>query len=357
MSVPNASQTASSIGATPPSTLVDPFAHYADRLKINLRTDARLFSNSEVQTFKRCRRKWYLAWYRGLRARRERPVGPRAIGDRIHRALAYHYVEDSGLRIDARDALKRLIEEDIAAVLVAHTDLEDEARAELVKQLNKDADVERAMIEGYLQWIEETGEDANIIVLGAEMYKEAPLSHLTGRGGVPVYIIAKMDARVRRVTDAVILYIDHKTVADFAQKTLTLKMDEQMLWYDIIETITGVPLGERSGGALFNMLRRVKRTSTAKPPFYMRLEVRHNRHEIESMWIRMNGMIKDILRTEQLLDAGRSHLEIAYPTPSPTCTWDCDYFSICPLFDDGSRVEAMIETYFVVGNPLAYYER
>jgi hypothetical protein len=89
----------------------------------------------------------------------------------------------------------------------------------------------------------------------------------------------------------------------------------------------------------------------------MRLEVRHNRHEIESMWVRMNGMIKEILRAESLLDAGRSHLEIAYPTPSPTCTWDCDYFSICPLFDDGSRVEAMIETYFVAGNPLAYYER
>lgn len=353
MSAPDASQS----GATTPSTLVDPFAHYADRLKIRLRTDARLLSNSEIQTFKRCRRKWWLAWHRGLRARRERAVGPRAIGDRIHRALACHYVADGEQRLDARDALERFIKDDITDILKAHEDLEDETRAQLAKELNRDADLERAMIEGYLQWIEETGEDANLIVLGAEMYEEAPLPSLTGRGGVPVYIIAKMDARVRRVTDAAILFIDHKTVGDFTQKTLTLKMDEQMLWYDIIETLNAVPVGDRSAGALFNMLRRVKRTMKAKPPFYMRLEVRHNRYEIESFYVRLYGVIQEILRTEARLDAGGNHHQIAYPTPSPNCTWDCDYFTICPLFDDGSRVEAMIETYFTAGNPLAYYEK
>jgi hypothetical protein len=266
-------------------------------------------------------------------------------------------VADGEERLDARDALERFITDDIAAILKLNEDLEDEARAQLAKELNRDADLERAMIEGYLQWIGETGEDANLVVLGAEMYEEAALPSLSGRGGVPVYIIAKMDARVRRVTDAVILFIDHKTVADFTQKILTLKMDEQMLWYDVIETLNAVPLGERSGGALFNMLRRVKRTMKAKPPFYMRLEVRHNRHEIESFYVRLYGVVQDILRLEQRLDAGGDSRQLAYPTPSPNCTWDCDYFTICPLFDDGSRVEAMIEQYYVAGNPLAYYEK
>ena len=46
---------------------------------------------------------------------------------------------------------------------------------------------------------------------------------------------------------------------------------------------------------------------------------------------------------------------VAYPTPRDTCTWDCDFFLVCPLFDDGSRVEDMIDRYYVKGDPLSYY--
>lgn len=280
-------------------------------------------------------------------------MGPRAIGDRVHRALATWYTPDSERR-DPRDSLAELIKSDVDAIMKV---TEDDAKPGLLKSLNRDADLERAMIEGYMEWLRETGEDSGLTILASETYQDALLPEQRGRNGVPVYIIAKLDARVRRITDGIILFIDHKTVADFTSKILTLPMDEQMMWYDIIETLNGIPLGERSGGALFNMLRRVKRTATAKPPFYQRLPVEHSRVQLERFYARLHGMIQDILAFEMKLDDGVDPQVAAYPTPTPNCSWDCDFFSVCPRFDDGSRVEAMLDTYFIKGDPLAYYYR
>lgn len=343
------------VSRTASSTLVDPFVHYDARRELGIRVDARLFSNSEGQTAKRCKRKWYLAWYLGLRFKRDRPIGPRAIGDRIHRALADWYRPVGLARVDPRQALEQLITSDLEQVTEAWRG--DERLPSILIDMRKDADLERAMVEGYVQWLEETGEDSGLVILESEVYRDAEVPLLTGRNGVPIYIIAKLDARVRRVSDQVHLFIDHKTVGGFAQKTLTLSMDEQMLWYDIIERLNGVAQHERTDGALFNMLRRVKRTASAKPPFYQRYEVRHNRHEIESFYHRLWGLLQDILRMEQRLDNGESHLIVAYPTPTSDCSWDCDFFALCPRLDDGSRARDMIGSYFVQGDPLAYYAR
>lgn len=339
---------------TTPSTITDPFAHYADRKsQITLRHNARLISHSEIATFKRCRRKWWLAWYRGLRFARESPTGPRAIGDRVHRALAQWYVASNEVPTDPRTALEALITSDTQAVLTKYKD--DEALPGMLIKMLKDDDTERAMISGYVQWLEETGADANYDVLASETYQDALLPGLAGRGGVSVYIIAKLDAKIRRRTDGALRFMDHKTVADFASKTMLLAIDEQMLWYDLIEILTNTPLGERSGGAIYNMMRRVKRTAKANPPFYQRQEILHNREQITSFYQQLWGTISDLLSLERRLDDGASHQQVAYPNPNPNCTWDCDFRLVCPLFNDGSRVEGMVESYYVKGDPLSYY--
>lgn len=337
-----------------PSSILDPFAHYADRRnQITLRHNARLISHSEVATFKRCRRKWWLAWYRGLRLRAESPTGPRAIGDRVHRALAQWYVADQSQQVDPRTALETLITSDTQAVLEKFKD--DENLTGILLKMKKDDDLERAMIEGYVQWLNETGADADYEILASERYEDAEIPGLRGRAGTPVYVIAKLDAKVRRRSDGVLRFVDHKTVADFASKTFLLVIDEQMLWYSLIEILTNTPQGERSGGAIYNMLRRVKRTVKAKPPFYERMEVIHNRHQIESFYHQLYGTIRDLLELERRLDEGASHHLVAYPNPNGNCSWDCDYRLVCPLLNDGSRAEAMLENYYAAGDPLAYY--
>lgn len=279
-------------------------------------------------------------------------MGPRAIGDRVHRALAQWYVADER-QIDPRTALEALIQADAKAVLTKFAG--DEALTSILLKMKKDDDLERAMVEGYVQWLNETGADADYEILASERYEDAVLPGLVGRSGTPVYIIAKLDAKVRRRSDGVLRFIDHKTVADFASKVMLLVIDEQMLWYSLIEILTNTPRGERSGGAIYNMLRRVKRTMKANPPFYERKEVNHNRFQIERFYEQLHGTIRDLLTLERRLDEGASHHVAAYPNPNGNCAWDCDYRMICPLFNDGSRVEDMISNYYVAGNPLSYY--
>lgn len=254
--------------------------------------------------------------------------------------------------MDPRTALEELIKSDTAAVIAATP---QDSIAGVLAAMKKDEDLERAMIDGYVQWLNETGADADYEILASETYQDALLPGVTGRGGVSVYVIAKLDAKVRRRTDGVLRFIDHKTVADFASKTSLIAIDEQMLWYDLIEILNNTPRGERSGGAVYNMLRRVKRTVKAKPPFYERFEVLHNDHQIRTFYTQLWGTVRDLLDLERRLDDGADHQQAAYPNPLGDCSWSCDYRAVCPLFNDGSRVEAMIEQYYVAGDPLSYY--
>lgn len=306
----------------------------------------RFVSNSEVQTFKRCRRKWWLAWHRGLTPINESPIGPRAVGNRLHRALQNHYVPGGPPSADALlDSLER-------EIMVDRSLLTDDTLADVRDQFEKDADLERIMLQGYLQWLGETGADSELDIVAAETYLEAPLSDVFG--GKKVAVIGKIDVRVRRKLDGVRLFLDHKAIASISQATVMLPLDEQMLHYHFLESMQDGE-EERCDGALYNMLRRVKRTARATPPFYDRVEVRHNRHELAAYSLRIHGEVEDILAAERQLEHGVSHNAIVYPRPTRDCTWDCPFFSVCPMFDDGSRAEQMVESLFKVQDPLEYY--
>jgi len=323
-----------------------PFGHAAVDLaelsRLAATTYDRFVSNSELQTFKRCRRKWWLAWFRGLTLRAEPPTGVRQVGDRCHRALKEHYVPGGPTRPDQMlDQLERLIVLDRTAA--------GEMDPETAKKFESEADLERIMLEGYVEWLATTGADADYEVIAPETYLEAHVP--IGRN---VAIIGKLDVRLHRISDGAHLFMDHKTVGDLRTPTLMLPLDEQMLHYHYLEYLN-LEDGQRAVGALYNMLKRVKRTDKAKPPFYERVEVRHNDHELNSYGRRIRGEIHAMLDVSDELDEGVDPREIAYPTPNRNCTWDCDFFAVCPMFDDGSRAEAMLAQLYTKRDPLEYY--
>lgn len=318
-------------------------------------TTGRLISNSEIQTFKDCRRKWWLAWYRSLTLKAESPVGALAIGDRIHRALAFWYVPEGVTRINPVDALEILIVQDWTKVVQAYGPERALELATLEKQFNLEANLERAMIAGYMEWIAETGADADLRVIAAEEYLEAELEGITYHDGRPVKLIGKIDVRAYRTTDGARKFIDHKSVGNLVQPRQTVQMSEQMLHYELLEWLN-TPEGEaRCDGALYNMLRKVKRSGNAKPPFYDRVEVTHNHHVLDAFKRRVEATVVDILDVEAKLRDGAHHLDVVYPRPSDSCTWKCQFFSVCSMLDDGSRAEAMLSTYYRQHDPLAYY--
>jgi hypothetical protein len=170
-----------------------------------------------------------------------------------------------------------------------------------------------------------------------------------------VEMVGKLDMRVKRKSDGVRLFFDHKTAAGFDGIAKIAAISEQFLHYHLLEVLKPGET-ERCDGGVYNILKKVKRTANARPPFYERIEVRHNRQQLEAYWNRFHGIVLDILRVRAALDRGESHFVHAYPTPSGDCSWKCPFYQVCPLIDDGSAAEAMLEDFFESGNPYERYD-
>jgi CRISPR/Cas system-associated exonuclease Cas4 (RecB family) len=295
-------------------------------------------SNSEIQTFKDCRRRWWFTYYRRLQPKVKDFTGALALGSRIHEALDQYYT--SNMERDLLQIHSELVAADMKT-------LTDEFRD--TTSLETEAELGRVMLEGYLEWMELEGIDAELEMISTEEIIERPM--MDGR----VTLQGKIDMRVRRKIDGVRMFRDFKTVGgSFADFGSIAHMNEQVLTYMVLEEAQNKE-GERSEGGIFTMLRKVKRGAYAKPPFYDQIEVRHNAFTLRSFYQRLEGTLEDILRVRDGLDAGESHYKLAYPKPSRDCKWKCQFFSICPLVDDGSAAEAAISDAFAVADPYGYY--
>lgn len=319
----------------------------------------RYISNSEIQTFKDCRRKWWLAYFRGLKLKNQKFTGPLAIGNRIHRALEAWYVPDGFTKTDPRDALERCIVDDWSIVARYHNENDIEITPQFTTEFKKDSDLERIMLEGYMQWLEETAVDSHLKVIAPEMYIEVPFTSqfLPARNdGKETRLIGRVDVQVERETDGQQMFIDHKTAADLVTPVFMLPIDEQMLMYLFLQKKDETE-ARKCAGALYNMLKKVRRTAKAKPPFYNRIEVFHNKLQLDAFEMHLTSTIADIQRVENFLAKGAGHQRVVYPRPTRDCMWKCDFQQVCGMFDDGSRAEAALQSLYTVDNPIRYYDK
>lgn len=293
-------------------------------------------SNSELSTFRECRRKWLLTYYHGLTPRSVPLHGALALGTRIHYALEMYYTDDA----DPVQVFCDSCDEDRIWILAEERDTTD---------FDKEAELGRVMLEGYLEWLEETGADSALEVVSAEQKLEIPI--MEGR----VNLIGKLDMRVKRKIDGVRLFMDHKTAVAASNVTKTAHMNWQPKMYLLLEQLKADE-DQRCDGMIYNILKKVKRAPSAKPPFYERVEVRHNRATMHAFWLQVHGVVQQIVATRAALDAGHDHQVVAYPTPTNDCTWKCPFYSACPMFDDGSAAERFIEDFFVQNDPYKRYE-
>jgi hypothetical protein len=299
-------------------------------------SDVIRLSNSEIQTFKDCRRRWWLTYYRRLQPKYKDSTGALALGTRIHAALDEYYAKGTPLlkaHADILNAEKELLLQDFRDV----------------SELEKEGELGHIMLEGYLQWNEEEGIDADLEMISTEETIVMPM--FNGE----VELQGKLDMRVRRKADGVRMFRDFKTVggslSDFANLA---PMNEQILTYMVLEQSKDGGT-ERSDGGIFTMLKKVRRSAAARPPFYDQIEVRHNIFTLRSFWDRLHGTVTDLMRVRTALDKGEQPSFHAYPSPSRDCKWKCKFYSICTLVDDGSAAEQAITEMFVEADPYAYY--
>jgi hypothetical protein len=301
-------------------------------------------SNSEIQTFKNCRRQWWLTYYRGLKPKEEDLVGPLPLGTRVHNALEEYYrdgtnVVEAYTRLQNADNLKFLA-----------TDKATDAAE--VKKFNSESELGRIMVEGYAEWEAEENNDAYFDVVGVER----KLSHVLERDP-RVEIIGKVDLQVRRRSDGSRATLDHKTTKGFDDYYRHSHASEQLMTYTNLERLNPDDDTKVDGG-IYNLLKKVKRTATAKPPFYDRIDVRFNKKQLDSQWIRLQGTVAQMMDVRDALDDGADHRFVAYPTPRmdwKCTTTGCPFATICTWFDDGSAAEEYLEDHFRVVNPNERY--
>lgn len=264
---------------------------------------------------------------------------PSNIGDLVHDALAEYYADRSDplAIIDAKTA-------ELVAEYPEHAEY-----------IEKDAALARIMVEGYLEWLEETGADFELEVVEPERPVEVRLVRLPS--GREVMLRGKLDGKVR-LRGGWLAFLEHKTVGNFVDLPATAQINRQLLTYGLLEYLEAIEGGDerpRTGGALLNMLRKVKRTARAKPPFYERADVRHNVEELRNHWRHTVAVAKKIAEAEAALDAGASHHDVVPPVDQTDCRYSCPFFQVCPMFDDGSDVEDLLETLYEEHDPFERY--
>ncbi len=294
-----------------------------------------------MRMWQRCHRKWYLSQFLGLHKKGEYDFNkPFGIGNRIHSALEVYYSPD-----DSRDPLDYLEQ--------GHLDDIRDAPEYLHDDINKEYELCRIMLEGYMDWLEETGADQALTVLEAERPRAARLEE-----GKDRMLLAKLDARIRHDELGERISLDHKTVQSLEYLSPEMRLNTQALTQTLIERLLDVEEGRewQPTGTMFNMLKKVKRTVRAKPPFYSREFARHTDSELRNHWRHIIHIADEIEAAENALSQGGDHQFIVEPSPTADCHWSCPFFQLCPMMDnDADRSDLYMEDKFERVDPLQRY--
>lgn len=152
--------------------------------------DQRNITNSELQAFKQCKRQWYLGYYRRLGKRRQDGSERAATtGTLVHDALESYYKDPN------RDA-SRVIQ----AFRLRRTTDPDAATYE------KEYALADAMIEGYFEWLAETGADQGLDIYAVESKITCPAPSPFDEQGV--VLLGKLDLIASR--NDILYTLDHK---------------------------------------------------------------------------------------------------------------------------------------------------
>lgn len=294
-------------------------------------------SNSEVQSFLDCQRRWWLTYYRGLQPIAEKQVGPMTVGRRVHKALETGY-STPGREDAARAVLTETINQDAPLAINAGDE----------KKFWSEAELAMIMLEGFFDWAAEEGLDAEWEVVAPERIVKAPAISVHGE---QVILKGKLDQLIRRLIDGSLFMRDWKTTIEFNPVMLAFR--PQLKTYELILALTE-PDAQISGGQ-FVFLRRVKRTAAAKPPFYWVEPLYVSPKEMETFYAQTTGTLKRMVQTMQALDAGGDHHTLVPPRPTRDCSWRCPFFNCCEMFDDGSNIEQYVEITYKTGDPYDYY--
>lgn len=286
-------------------------------------------TQSDLATFKRDRRIWFLKTYLGLRPKLETVIGPLELGTIVHAALEAEYKHGHNL-LDWYHAHVKKLGEHYADTVPYFSQ----------EKWDKQAELGRVMLEGYRDWIIDNNLDARYKTIEVEKLLEVDTTYL----GSHVHLTGKADLIVQdRVTDELLVF-DWKTTANLERTIKQAHYTEQLPFY--MTLLAANEPTHQVAGAAFNILLKSKRTARASPPFYHREHVRYGAIPLAARQASIDGTILDYVRTVQALNEGAPEpLRIAYANPG-VISFDPGMTPLTDAMDYGERIEGLIAAQF-----------
>lgn len=284
----------------------------------------RKFTSSELRQYQDCRRSWYIKYHLGYGPKRDAgEVGVSRVGTLYHLGVEAYY---KGAEAD--DAIEVVAHEVARTVGI----LEEAGRD--TKRVKANGDLVRIMLEGFFEWLAETGADADLEVVSVEEAQEVPFAadYFSTNYDVQVSLLGKFDLLARRRSNGKLVILDSKSVQSASDQELTAPIAPQFKHYGLIKLLQG----ERVDGALVRWARRVKRTARATPPFYGEVPVDHPLEVLRSYYLHTLSLVEEILIVERELLAGTDPITLGI---GPRVTRDCGRCfarPVCPVMDDAT---------------------
>lgn len=322
-----------------------------------------MLRNSERHDFKRCPLRWHWRYNEHLV-----PVslntGPLIFGSLGHLALAEYYVPGTKRGRNPVEVWDELTTDlvDFVKTEAKYFDDEIEASWEDARELGHN------MLEHYLLHY---GDDAHWEVLWVEDQFHQNIAHPLRKREAIVNYVGTIDLIVRNLETGQIEYVDHKFMKTIEVEHLYI--DDQNGGYLAIGTHELRKRGligpkEVVRTLVYNFLRKAKKderpqddngkylnkdgsVSKKQPARYF------HRERIERIGSERNTQIRRIAQEAYWMKAVRAGKLPIIKTPTRDCRWDCSYFDICQIHEQGETeaLEFAKENLFKKEDPYSEY--
>lgn len=287
--------------------------------------EKKLVSQSEIKTWNRCKRKYYLSYVRQLRKHDTEP-NALTLGQLVHTGWEFWDGNWRGEMFKMFNEYKDSVPE------LLHPELDNQMELALI------------MVEGLVEWAESEGVNHGVEVIEREKQIAVEFGNFI--------IMGKLDELVRHPGGHTGLR-DLKTLQDWRLFKLA-DIDLQFRTYImLLQFIYGddAPMMAEYIGA-----RKVKRTRASSSPFYDKKEIVYNQKTIDATRRFWEVNMRGVLTHRADYDDGYfDHIDELYPpSPSYDCGM-CPFRDVCPMMDDGSDAEGYLEAAYVVTDPNERY--
>lgn len=328
-------------------------------------TELPLIRHSERVDFKRCQKKWYWRWRRGLTPK-AKTYGALDLGTWMHEALAMRYkphTSDEHQPVSLKAAFDFVAERALQAASLVAPDFQMDKAYEL-QALGSE------MAGAYDRYY---GDDPDIRPMAVEIPLEFELAM-----DEKVFAIHKLkpDAVFRDANGFVWLF-EHKTAAQIALEHLPI--DDQARPYVAMAETALRQLGvlkpkDIFRGVMYNFLRKIlpdERQQNAQgqylnkdgtvskkqpSPIFVRHPVEISRKGKAIALKRLANEAYMITTMTSLLRTKEFLPDSLLKTPHKSCPRLCEFFEMCKVEDNGGDIRTMEQTMYVRRNPYTYDE-